>query len=196
MDYWASNRDVDGLRVSVLGIRIGIVKQQSLIPSLAGGADFSECGLYRYNLTRTWDKSGPTFTYIGLNPSYANEEKNDNTTTRNLKRAIETGAGSYIAVNLFAFIATNPKNMKAAAEPVGPRNESAIIDAVQKSKWVLLGWGVHGVHRERNIEVIEMLRPYGRRLYYLEMTKDGHPKHPLYIRAKEDLKPFDVGPIA
>ena len=168
------------------------MNQPSLIPEFAGRADFSVDGLYRYQLIRTWDESKPIFTYIGLNPSIANAERNDAHTVRNLKRAIAAGAGGYIAVNLFAWVATSPKDMKSAAEPVGGRNDSAIVDAVTKSKWVLCGWGAHGTHQGRGIEVAKMLRFWREKLYYLEMTKSGHPKHPLYIAANVALKPLMI----
>ena len=168
------------------------MNQPSLLPEFAGRADFSSDGLYRYQLIRTWDSTKPIFTYIGLNPSTADAEHNDATTIRNLKRAIAAGAGGYIAVNLFVWVATSPKDMKSAAEPVGGRNDSAIVDAVTKSKWVLCGWGNHGNHRDRNRDVGRLLWSWPERLYYLEMNKNGNPKHPLYIREEQTLKPFVI----
>ncbi|MCH7561015.1 MAG: DUF1643 domain-containing protein [Thaumarchaeota archaeon] len=70
------------------------MNQLSLLPNLSG-ADFSECGKYRYQLLRGWDLSKPTFTYIGVNPSIAGLESSDATTTRNLKRVMKLGASKF-----------------------------------------------------------------------------------------------------
>lgn len=45
-------------------------------------AKISECGKYRYSLWRVWDKTKPTFTSIGLNPSTADHIEDDPTITR------------------------------------------------------------------------------------------------------------------
>ena len=165
--------------------------QLSLIEGLSG-ADFSDDGVYRYQLLRTWDKDKPLFTYVGLNPSIANAERGDRTTTRNLKRARKLGAGSYIAVNLFAFVAKYPEDMKAAERPVGNRNDAAIMSAVSRSSWILCGWGFHGTHRGRDQEVLAMLKKNRIQAHCLGKTKDGQPRHPLYIADLKELEPMGL----
>ena len=45
----------------------------------------------------------------------------------------------------------------------------------------LFAWGTHGAHLDRGPAVERLLRAQGRPLHHLGLTKDGHPKHPLYI---------------
>jgi hypothetical protein len=43
------------------------------------------------------------------------------------------------------------------------------------------GWGVHGTHRSQDLAVLDWLRELGVKPVALGLTKDGHPKHPLYV---------------
>jgi len=42
-------------------------------------------------------------------------------------------------------------------------------------------WGTHGAHLGRGPAVEALLRGTGLPVHHLGLTKDGHPKHPLYI---------------
>lgn len=87
--------------------------------------------------------------------------------------------------NLFAFRATDPKDMKRAADPVGPENDHTLRGLAEAAGVVVAAWGAHGTHAGRGAVVRKMLP----RLHYLRLTKDGHPGHPLYL-------PGDLTPIA
>ena len=56
---------------------------------VGSGACFSNDRIYRYSLWRRWD-NGPTLNFICLNPSTADETRNDPTVTR-LERRARTG---------------------------------------------------------------------------------------------------------
>ena len=73
---------------------------------IKGDARFSECGKYRYRLWRVWDETRRPFVYIMLNPSVGNEQDDDATIRRCIRRAERLGAGGIIVMNLFAFVAT------------------------------------------------------------------------------------------
>jgi hypothetical protein len=91
------------------------------------------------------------------------------------------GFGAFRVVNIFAYRATDPRVMRAQADPVGPGNDAAILAAADWADRVVCGWGNHGAHLGRGIVVAAALRGSGRPLYQLGLTKDGQPKHPLYI---------------
>jgi len=86
-------------------------------------------------------------------------------------------------VNLFAYRATDPRDMKYQLNPIGPDNNGWILDAERKSFGMVAAWGAHGAHMSRDREVLNLGLP----LACLGVTKDGHPKHPLYLKATTKL---------
>lgn len=121
--------------------------------------------------------------FIGLNPSTADEKLNDPTIRRCIAFAQSWGFGSLCMTNLFAYRATQPTDMLAQDDPVGPENDEYLRALASVSSVVVAAWGTHGTHYGRNNTVRSMLP----RLHYLRLTKEGHPGHPLYLPAK--LKP-------
>jgi len=150
-------------------------------------AEFSPCRTWRYTLVREWDSSKPRLLMILLNPSTADASKDDPTNRRGIQYAIDWGFGSLCFCNLFAFRTPRPKEMKAAFDPVGPENNNWIHAEADKAAIVLVGWGNDGVFKDRASSVLIGLALDGKKIYCLEVNKNGQPKHPLYCRA--DLKP-------
>jgi hypothetical protein len=143
-------------------------------------ASYSDCTRYRYLLTRVWG-SGPRALFIMLNPSTATEVQNDPTVERCERRARALGFGAIRVTNIFAFRATDPKVMRAEADPVGPANDTAILDSLRWADAVICAWGNHGAHLDRGATVVEMLRKAGASLTHLGLTGQGQPRHPLYV---------------
>jgi hypothetical protein len=151
------------------------------------GATFSPCGVYRYTLWRAWEV-GPTVCWVMLNPSTADATKEDPTIRKCIGYARRWGFGAVAIVNLFALRSTNPRALYGHAAPVGPQNDAAIVECVRLSRLVVAAWGVHGEHCGRGDAVLDMLRlGVEAPVHCLGTTKDGHPKHPLYLRG--DLEP-------
>lgn len=148
-------------------------------------AIYSDCERYRYSLTRIWDRSGTRVHFLMLNPSTATEVQNDPTVERCERRARALGFGSFTVTNIFAWRDTDPKNMKAAADPIGPANDEAILNASRTADKIIAAWGTHGAHLNRGAAVKSLLRDLGKPLYHLGLSKAGHPKHPLYIAYTE-----------
>ena len=121
--------------------------------------------------------------FIMLNPSTADGQQDDNTIRRCMSFAHSNGFGAMVVVNLFAFRATNPKDLWIEDDPVGPENDEAIRHACANERNRLVAaWGApkHRLHDERAMSVSGEL--YGR-LHALRTTKHGHPRHPLYVPA-------------
>jgi len=144
-------------------------------------AVYSACERYRYLLTRVWDDVGPKALFVMLNPSTATEVQNDPTVERCERRARTLGFGAFRVTNIFAFRATDPKLMRAEADPVGPDNDVAISESTVWADRIICAWGSHGAHLGRGAEVERLLRATGGDLYCLGLTQAGQPKHPLYI---------------
>jgi len=144
-------------------------------------AIFSDCERYRYTLTRVWEPLGKRVLFIMLNPSTADEMKNDPTVERCERRARALGFGSFRVCNIFAFRATDPKVMRAEEDPVGPENDAMILESCSWADRVICAWGTHGAHRNRGPQMADLVKEAGISPYHLGLSKEGHPKHPLYI---------------
>lgn len=116
-----------------------------------------------------------------LNPSTADELRLDPSCTRARLYAERWGYGALIVTNLFGWRATDPEAMKSARDPVGPRNDRAILAAAREAAIVVCAWGNHGAHLGRSAAVKEMLRRTP--LHALRMNGSGEPAHPLYLPA-------------
>ena len=153
-------------------------------------ATYSDCETYRYALTRTWDAGGARVNFLMLNPSTATEVQNDPTVERCERRARALGFGAFRVTNIFALRATDPRDMRAAADPIGAGNDTAILEAADWANQVVCAWGTHGAHMGRGLAVETLLRPTGVPLLHLGLSKAGHPKHPLYISYTTKPEPW------
>ncbi len=144
-------------------------------------AVYSDCERYRYSLTRIWDHSGKRVMFVMLNPSTATEVQNDPTVERCERRARALGFGGFRVTNIFAWRDTDPRQMRAAQDPVGPENDAAIIEGCRWADQVVAAWGTHGAHLGRGAQMAALLHNTGTPVFHLGLSKDGHPKHPLYI---------------
>jgi len=155
-------------------------------------AVFSNDRVYRYVLFRSWGPDGQTIAFIGLNPSTADETKNDPTVSRCINYAKRWGFQSMHMLNIFAFRATDPKAMLRATDPVGDCNDEWIENVCKDAHMIVLCWGQHGHYLDRGKEVMESLRKLGKPLHYLKACKNGMPGHPLYLPADLKPKPYIV----
>jgi len=145
------------------------------------GATFSPCRRWRYLLWRRWDEAKPVANFLMLNPSTADEKKLDPTCARARDYAERWGYGALIVTNIFAFRNTNPNQMKAAEDPVGPGNDAAIVKAAKASALVVCAWGNHGAFLERSSAVRALLNKINIRPHVLRLNANGEPAHPLYL---------------
>ena len=145
------------------------------------GAAFSPCRRWRYLLWRRWDAAAPAANFLMLNPSTADELKLDPTCARARDYAERWGYGALIVTNIFAFRNTNPNQMKAAADSVGPGNDAAIVRAAREAVIVVCAWGNHGSFLDRSSRVTALLKKNHIKLHALRVNAGGEPAHPLYL---------------
>lgn len=145
---------------------------------------YSPCETYRYGLSRVWDAGLPAVLFVMLNPSTADELKNDPTIERCQRRAVAMGCGSVRIANLFAFRATRPEDLRRAPDPEGPENAALLALWSQEAQMTVAAWGVHGAYLGQAARVAPLLMGDVR---HLGLTKAGHPRHPLYV--SYDVKP-------
>ncbi|MFM2354397.1 MAG: hypothetical protein RLZZ528_133 [Pseudomonadota bacterium] len=152
-------------------------------------ASYSDCGAYRYRLTRTWGQGG-TLTVLMLNPSTATEAANDPTIARIEARARAAGFAGFTVLNLFALRATRPDDLFRAADPVGPLNDRLIAALARPGRAVLLAWGGDRRAAARALAVWTRLGRAGCRCDCLGQTRTGAPRHPLYLPAATAIRAF------
>lgn len=157
-------------------------------------AEISFCGRFRYWLSRHWEPGERALPIIMLNPSTADSSNDDPTIRRCMSFARREDFGGIRVVNLFAFRATSPDDMKAAPDPFGPEGSNSINNVLAAAKLldipVLAAWGAHGGHLDRAASVITSAKGYGVRLLCLGTTAAGHPRHPLYVKGDQPLVSF------
>lgn len=166
--------------------RENLVKvQMSTIEGERRTAVFSKDGKYRFTLKRIWDRSKPRVMFIGLNPSTADGIDDDPTIVRIRNFAKDWGFGSLVICNLFAYRATKfmPLTTMGKDVIVGPGNDTVLKRIASKVDTIIFCWGVNGKTYLRHLDVINMF-PDAK---CIEISKDGFPKHPLYL--KSNLKP-------
>ena len=146
-------------------------------------ATFDPTTLYRYSLRRCWDDTRTGVCWIMLNPSTADEFRDDPTVRRCINFSRQWGYGSLEVVNIFAYRATLPSDLWPLDDPIGPDNDAAIDAAAARASLVVAAWGTHGGYRGRGAEVAARLT--GAKC--LGLSKGGYPRHPLYVRGNVQL---------
>ena len=153
-------------------------------------AVISDCRRYRYLLERYW-ADAPALPFVMLNPSTADAEVDDSTIRRCMAFAKREGGGGIIVANLYAYRATDPASLWARSDPYGPENDHYLTDvarfAAQTGVPLVCAWGTHG---GRNNRPIVLMQQAGAKLACLGRTKDGHPRHPLYVRGDQRLEAY------
>lgn len=171
------------------------MSQQLLFAPMEKGAQLSEDGKHRYLLVRAWELSRPRVCWVGLNPSIANAEIDDNTVRKIIGYSRREGFGSLAVVNLYSWRATDPDEMwaaRAAGEAIdgGKENLTVIHQQAQEASAVVAAWGgdlhIDPGHVDTVCKVLGTA--VGRPLQCLKVNADGSPGHPLYLANALRLK--------
>ncbi len=168
---------------------------------------FSPDRKYRYTLWRSWpiedllgfessaETSAHKFVqFIGLNPSTADETRDDPTVRRCCGFAKAWGFGAICMTNLFAFRATDPQVMLAEPFPHGAVNNTRLLEIGSGAGLIVAAWGTHGAHLDCGSFVRKMFFDCGLKLHHLGLNGDGSPKHPLYLASGTQRLPLVRGP--
>jgi len=163
------------------------------------GALISDCNAFRYRLWRRWDKFDQVHTtlpIVMLNPSTADGSEDDATIKKCVGFADRHGFTGIEVVNLFAYRATDPLDMRRAGYPVGPLNDAQVRHVLNTygGNGFLCAWGAFS--SKEVIARVNFVRATAEELgvmpLVLETTQAGHPKHPLYISYKKSMAKFWV----
>lgn len=154
-------------------------------------AIISDCGRYRYRLER--DGVGIVNTaIIMVNPSIADANIDDATIRKLMGFGRANNWGRIIVGNLFAYRATDVRELGVVADPIGPENDDHIIQILAECDQVVLAWGPLSKQpkrfRNRYINVLSLVRGAGLIPQMIgPPAKCGHPKHPLMLPYSSEL---------
>lgn len=174
----------------------------ALQPGVIGSARFSDCGRYRYWLMRDWgwrargvinDGSGGYVLWVGMNPSTAEGDVDDPTIRKEMHFTRAMGLDSYVKANVMDYRATNPKALLASGVmPCSDRNAATIEGLALGAVRIVVAWGALPKLLQRYADRIVTILPRDR-LECMGTTKDGAPRHPLYLPNTATPQPW-VGP--
>jgi hypothetical protein len=151
-------------------------------------AIFSEDKNYRYVLSRIENPQKEIIMFVGLNPSTANESKNDATITKITKIVRNNGFGGFYMLNLFGIVSAYPEILtKDIVASVGD-NDKYLLEYSQKVNKIVFCWGGFKEAKER-AEIVKKMFP-NKNLCYLHLNKDESPKHPLYCADLQEIKQY------
>lgn len=156
---------------------------------------FSNDRVYRYKLRIQWDESLPLVQFIGLNPSTADEVRDDNTVRKCKRFARNWGMGGIIMSNIFAFRSTDPIPMKRHQCPIGEtklRTDYNLLADSHACELSVAAWGNHGIHLGRGAQVASLYAEHKRPLKCFRITKVGQPEHPLYMPYTQPLIDYNL----
>ncbi|BCF97402.1 hypothetical protein PPGU19_019710 [Paraburkholderia sp. PGU19] len=152
-------------------------------------AIISPCGTYRYLLKRQAESMSPmksTALFVMLNPSTADATLDDPTIRRCRSFAKLWNCNGLAVANLYALRSTDLGTLWSHPDPVGPDNDDYLWNIARECGDVVCAWGANA-KPERAARVASILTDAGARLWCLGMTKDGSPRHPLYVHSDQPL---------
>lgn len=175
---------------------------------MAGTAEISDDGRYRYILTREPDApTGPdelfadprprgTCLFVMLNPSTADASIDDQTIRQCRTYTYREGCHRLVVVNLYAFRTPYPADLATAARAgvniVGPDNDRHIAAAAAEADVTVVAWGARpagisaSTHDQRVDTVLAMLTDP----QCLGTTKHGDPRHPSRLAHNIPIHPW------
>lgn len=154
-------------------------------------AIISDCGKYRYRLEREIAETGPVYAFFGVNPSTADATVDDATVRKWRGFVSRWGGSRFIVGNVFAFRATDVRQLSSAADPVGPLNANHIREIAAAADVLVPCWGNRSKlppHLRRHLnECLATLRSFDKRVVTFGLSQSGDPLHPLMLSYSTEL---------
>ena len=150
----------------------------------------------RYTLGRIGNRN---LICVGINPSTATPENLDNTLRKVSSLAEQHGYDGWLMLNVYPQRDTYPENLDKVGDDLYVRENNKAIKNILKQysfKDIWAAWGTTIEHRPYLKECLsELSRNFDtsyRWLHYDELTKYGHPRHPLYVAYSKGFSEFDI----
>lgn len=146
-------------------------------------AIISPCGKYRYRLERDGPGEGST-AIIMVNPSTADAERDDATIRKLRGFGARNQWGRIIVGNLFAYRATDVRELAGQSDPVGPENDDHLARIIDEANRVIVAWGPvskQPKHLRDTFRAVGRIAGWSGLHSIGQPAKCGHPKHPLML---------------
>ena len=152
---------------------------------MTNSAEISRCGKYRWRLDRDVNCGETVGLFIGCNPSTADAFEDDATVRKWNGFARKLKLKKYIVINLFAYRATDVKELQNANDVFGHGFERYYLNAITEADIIIPCWGSrHKIPQRFNSyinDTIRFLSFLTKPVYVFGLTKSGDPKHPLML---------------
>ena len=142
-------------------------------------AEFSIDKKERYSLKREWDKSKNKILYIMLNPSKADDKKDDPTIRRLINFTKKFNYGGFLVGNIFTTITPNPKEIDKS-KGISGRNLEELLKLINTVDQIVYAWGNTTEEPQLLKELVLSPKCFGKNF-------NGTPKHPLYLPKNSKL---------
>jgi hypothetical protein len=148
-------------------------------------AILSDCGIYRFLLARSVRPVGgyflkPTVCFVLNNPSTADAIRDDQTVRKCWAYTRYWGYEHMVFANTNPFRSTDPELACMPPEDVLEENDKVLKRCGASAELIICAWGTKA-SPELAARALGILWAQ-KSLYVLELSKDGIPKHPLYLK--------------
>jgi len=163
---------------------------------MTASAILSPCSLYRYRLDRTVGMVGPVFAFFGVNPSTADATADDATVRKWIGFTKTWGGSRFIVGNVFAYRATDVRELATVDDPFGPDIGDHTTDIIAEADILVPCWGNSGKVPPKLQFAFDVLMDAlvssGKPVQTFGLTASGDPKHPLMLGYSTPLAPWAV----
>lgn len=159
-------------------------------PDERAGAVFSQDRRHRYVLWRVWDAARPRAFVVGLNPSVADETRDDPTMRRLRGLLTENGYGGFTMANLYDRVTPYPREL-VDGDLFGPDRHRVLAAEMGKCQAAVAAWGAHPLAEKGALGMMVMLSAHQLEVLCFGVTQSGMPRHPLYLPAGTKLERYE-----
>lgn len=150
--------------------------------------------LYRFALG---EKGKNIIVCFGINPSTAEPNNIDNTIKSVKRISTHNGYDGYLMLNIYPQRATNPDDMDIKVNKEAHNLNLKVINDILShyNCTIWAAWGTLINHRDYLYSCLHDICINSKDTPWVvagSLTKQGHPRHPLYLKTKTNFVPFDI----
>ncbi|MGG3158446.1 DUF1643 domain-containing protein [Priestia megaterium] len=162
------------------------------LPNEVIKVEFDKTKKHRFFLSCTWNSSLKSALFIMLNPSWADENRCDDTVSKCIHYAKKINCGSVKIVNLFSLITPNPNDLLISSFRNHQDNLKWQKESLKKSDYVVAAWGEQGVWFNASYKILRLIEKYEIDIYCISTNRYGLPRHPARLSKSLSIKKYNI----